>query len=82
MGGFAYRCKVWKRFLIALSRILKHELTHSFLYQKTQGRCPTWLQEGVAQWMEGRRGGGTRRSCWQCSKAARENRFGLLKERG
>jgi hypothetical protein len=41
----------------ALSRSLKHELTHSFLYQKTQGRCPTWLQEGVAQWMEGRRVG-------------------------
>jgi tetratricopeptide (TPR) repeat protein len=41
----------------ALSRSLKHELTHSFLYQKTQGRCPTWLQEGVAQWMSGRRVG-------------------------
>ena len=41
----------------ALSRSLKHELTHSFLYQKTQGRCPTWLQEGVAQWMAGRRVG-------------------------
>jgi hypothetical protein len=38
-----------------LSRVLRHELTHSFLQQKTQGRCPTWLQEGVAQWMEGRR---------------------------
>jgi len=40
-----------------LARILKHELTHSFVYQKTAGRCPTWLQEGVAQWMEGRRTG-------------------------
>jgi tetratricopeptide (TPR) repeat protein len=40
-----------------LARILKHELTHSFVFQKTQGRCPTWLQEGVAQWMEGRRTG-------------------------
>ena len=40
-----------------LARILKHELTHSFVYQKTSGRCPTWLQEGVAQWMEGRRTG-------------------------
>jgi tetratricopeptide (TPR) repeat protein len=38
-----------------LTKILKHELTHSFVFQKTQGRCPTWLQEGVAQWMEGRR---------------------------
>jgi tetratricopeptide (TPR) repeat protein len=40
-----------------LTRILKHELTHSFVFQKTAGRCPTWLQEGVAQWMEGRRTG-------------------------
>lgn len=40
-----------------LSRVLRHELTHSFLQQKTRGRCPTWLQEGIAQWMEGRRSG-------------------------
>lgn len=38
-----------------LSRILKHELTHSFIQQKTRGRAPTWIQEGVAQWMEGKR---------------------------
>jgi tetratricopeptide (TPR) repeat protein len=38
-----------------LSRILKHELTHSFIQQKTHGRAPTWIQEGVAQWMEGKR---------------------------
>ena len=41
-----------------LSRVLKHELTHSFVQQKTQGRAPTWLQEGLAQWMEGKRTGG------------------------
>jgi tetratricopeptide (TPR) repeat protein len=41
-----------------LSRVLKHELTHSFVRQMTFGRCPTWLQEGLAQWMEGRRSGG------------------------
>lgn len=38
-----------------LARVLKHELTHSFITQKSWGRAPTWLQEGVAQWMEGRR---------------------------
>jgi tetratricopeptide (TPR) repeat protein len=38
-----------------LSRILKHELTHSFVRQKTRGRAPSWLQEGLAQWLEGRR---------------------------
>ncbi|HUK31935.1 MAG TPA: tetratricopeptide repeat protein [Candidatus Acidoferrum sp.] len=40
-----------------LSRELRHELTHSFLQQKMRGHCPTWIQEGVAQWMEGRRVG-------------------------
>jgi hypothetical protein len=38
-----------------LGRVLKHELTHSFINEKTHGRCPTWLQEGAAQWMEGTR---------------------------
>ncbi len=38
-----------------LSRVLKHELTHSFIQQKTHSRAPTWIQEGVAQWMEGKR---------------------------
>jgi tetratricopeptide (TPR) repeat protein len=40
-----------------LSRVLKHELTHSFVRQKTGGRAPTWIQEGLAQWMEGKRSG-------------------------
>lgn len=39
----------------ALAQVLKHELTHSFINEKTHGHCPTWLQEGAAQWMEGRR---------------------------
>ncbi len=38
-----------------LSRVLRHELTHSFVQQKTHGRAPTWVQEGLAQWMEGKR---------------------------
>ena len=42
-----------------LARVLKHELTHSFIGQKTHSRAPTWLQEGVAQYMEGRRSTGT-----------------------
>lgn len=51
-----------------LSRVLKHELTHSFVAQKTRSACmglavschtraPTWIQEGLAQWMEGSRSG-------------------------
>jgi tetratricopeptide (TPR) repeat protein len=41
-----------------LSRVLKHELTHSFVGQKTRGHAPTWIQEGLAQWMEGKRSSG------------------------
>ena len=40
-----------------LSRVLKHELAHSFIQQKTHGLAPTWLQEGLAQWLEGKRSG-------------------------
>lgn len=35
-----------------LSRVLKHELTHSFINQAATGRCPHWLNEGIAQMME------------------------------
>jgi tetratricopeptide (TPR) repeat protein len=35
-----------------LARVLKHELTHSFLSSLAGGRCPTWLNEGMAQMME------------------------------
>ena len=37
-----------------LARILRHELTHSFINQLTQGRCPVWLNEGIAQMLEPR----------------------------
>lgn len=37
-----------------LSRVLKHELTHSFVNQMSGGRAPTWLHEGVAQVEEGK----------------------------
>lgn len=33
--------------------LLRHELAHSFLTSRTGGNCPTWIQEGVAQWLEG-----------------------------
>ncbi len=35
-----------------LARVLKHELAHSFINQLSGGRCPTWLNEGVAQLLE------------------------------
>jgi hypothetical protein len=37
-----------------LARVLRHELTHSFITQIARGRCPLWLNEGVAQLMEPR----------------------------
>jgi tetratricopeptide (TPR) repeat protein len=36
-----------------LQVLLRHELAHSFVTSRTGGNCPTWLQEGVAQWLEG-----------------------------
>jgi tetratricopeptide (TPR) repeat protein len=35
-----------------LSRVLKHELAHFFINQLSGGRCPQWLNEGIAQAME------------------------------
>lgn len=35
-----------------LSRVLKHELAHSFVNQLSAGRCPQWLNEGIAQLVE------------------------------
>jgi tetratricopeptide (TPR) repeat protein len=35
-----------------LARVLKHELTHSFVNQLSGGRCPQWLNEGLAQLFE------------------------------
>jgi tetratricopeptide (TPR) repeat protein len=37
-----------------LSRVLKHELAHSFIRQATNGKCPVWLNEGFAQLVEPR----------------------------
>jgi tetratricopeptide (TPR) repeat protein len=35
-----------------LARVLKHELAHSFINQLSGGRCPQWLNEGLAQVVE------------------------------
>jgi tetratricopeptide (TPR) repeat protein len=35
-----------------LARVLRHELAHSFISQLSNGRCPQWLNEGIAQAVE------------------------------
>ena len=41
-----------------LARVLKHELSHAFIVKLSAGRCPPWLNEGVAQLLEPRTLGG------------------------
>jgi Flp pilus assembly protein TadD len=38
----------------ALAHVLKHELAHSFIAHLSAGRCPAWLHEGIAQFLEPR----------------------------
>jgi len=37
----------------SVSKILKHELTHSFVRLKTGATCPVWFNEGLAQFLSG-----------------------------
>ena len=37
-----------------MSAVLKHEMTHSLVRSRSQGKCPAWLNEGLAQLEEGR----------------------------
>lgn len=36
-----------------LRRVLRHELTHAVIDQRTRGNCPHWFQEGIAQFLDG-----------------------------
>ncbi|MCZ6751463.1 MAG: hypothetical protein O7E51_06505 [Acidobacteria bacterium] len=38
-----------------LARVLKHELAHSFVHRLALGRCPAWLNEGLALMESGER---------------------------
>ena len=40
-----------------LESVLRHEMAHSFVRAITRGRCPTWLNEGIAQMEEERSSG-------------------------
>jgi tetratricopeptide (TPR) repeat protein len=37
-----------------LESVLRHEMSHSFIHALTHGRCPVWLDEGIAQMSEPR----------------------------
>ncbi|MGH9501414.1 MAG: peptidase MA family metallohydrolase [Terriglobales bacterium] len=61
-----------------LSRVLKHELTHSFINQLSGGRCPQWLNEGIAQALEPKSLGSRGRRLAQLFQAQQEIPFNAL----
>jgi tetratricopeptide (TPR) repeat protein len=61
-----------------LARILKHELTHSFVSQMSSNRCPTWLNEGIAQIEEGKSSATYGRQLAQLFTAGNEIPFNVL----
>jgi len=61
-----------------LARVLKHELTHSFVSQMSGNRCPTWLNEGIAQIEEGRSSGSNGRQLAQLFASGNEIPFNVL----
>jgi len=40
----------------ALDRLVVHEYAHAAIHELSRGRTPRWLQEGLAQYLEGTRG--------------------------
>jgi tetratricopeptide (TPR) repeat protein len=61
-----------------LARVLKHELTHSFVSQMSSNRCPTWLNEGIAQIEEGKSSASYGRQLAQLFAAGSEIPFNVL----
>ncbi len=54
-----------------LAHVLKHELAHSFINQLSAGRCPVWLNEGIAQLLEPKSLGGDGRQMARLFKSQR-----------
>jgi tetratricopeptide (TPR) repeat protein len=61
-----------------LARILKHELTHSFVSQMSSNRCPTWLNEGVAEIEEGKSSGSNGHQLARMFASGNEIPFNIL----
>jgi len=55
-----------------LARVLRHELVHSFVAKLAGGRCPPWLNEGIAQFLEPKGLGGDGRQLALLFKAQQE----------
>ncbi len=58
-----------------LLRVVRHEYTHSLVASLTNGRCPVWLNEGLAVWAEEDREG--ERAAWAESRVAGQQLFSL-----
>jgi hypothetical protein len=58
-----------------LGRTLRHEYGHVLVHQLTHGRCPVWLNEGVAIWFEEQRTG--ERTDWALQSIAGQRLFRL-----
>ncbi|MGH9497399.1 MAG: peptidase MA family metallohydrolase, partial [Candidatus Sulfotelmatobacter sp.] len=61
-----------------LAHVLKHELAHSFITKLSGGRCPMWLHEGIAQFVEPRSLSGTGHQLSLLFKAQREIPLNVL----
>jgi tetratricopeptide (TPR) repeat protein len=61
-----------------LAHVLKHELTHSFIAQMSSSRCPTWLNEGIAQMEEGKSSASNGHALAQLFGAGGEIPFNML----
>jgi len=61
-----------------LARVLKHELTHSFIAQMSSSRCPTWLNEGIAQMEEGKSSASNGHALAQLFSAGAEIPYNML----
>jgi tetratricopeptide (TPR) repeat protein len=61
-----------------LARVLKHELTHSFVAEMSANRCPTWLNEGVAEMEEGKSSASSGHQLTQLFATGNEIPFNML----